>query len=80
MNGISNDNGPELLKIPDRCHTTAAVLGTAAKMGLSNVMVISELADNFIILHANLSQGDMNLLCDKAKSLLLNPGMYERKN
>ncbi len=63
---------PQLLCIPKHLRSVDEVLGCAAKMGLSNIFVLSEREDGQVVLLVNdLTLANSNWLLDKAKMALL---------
>lgn len=70
---------PKLLRIPEKFQSVGAVLETAKKMDLSNVLVISELENGrLVFLETDMSVASTNWLLDRLKFLLLSPGTYEK--
>lgn len=73
---------PTLLRVPERFESVDAVLETARKMDLPNVLVLSELDDgNLVFLESNdITVASANWLLDRMKMLLLRPAAYERQD
>lgn len=70
---------PVLLRIPKKFQTVEAVLDTAAQLELPNILVLSEKEDGSIIfLGTEMSLANTNWLLDRLKSILLEPGSFER--
>lgn len=62
----------DLLRIPQHFHTVADVLGTAEKLNLPNILVLSELENgNLVILDDGLSLAQANWIVDRFKQLML---------
>jgi hypothetical protein len=69
---------PKLLKIPSHFHNVEDVLATAAKLDLTNILVLSEREDgSLVVLDDGLTLAQANWLCDKLKAVLL--GEYRLK-
>lgn len=70
---------PKLLCVPRRFGSVDEVLGAAAKMGLPNVLLISECEDgSLVFLETEMSIASTNWLLDRMKMLLLVPSSFER--
>ena len=69
----ANDEAPRLLRIPHRFESVADVLHVALKMGLPNVVVLSELDDGKLVLLTDegCTISSVNWLLDRLKQLLL---------
>jgi hypothetical protein len=73
------DNRPDLLRIPKSFHSVDEVLATAGKLGLSNVLVLSEKDDgSLVFLETEMTLASTNWLLDRMKMLLLMPASHER--
>jgi hypothetical protein len=72
---------PKLLRVPQRFASPAEALACAAKMGLPNVLILSELEDgSLVFLEApDLDLAHCNWLLDRMKTLLLMPDSFSRK-
>ncbi len=71
---------PTLLRVPVSFQSVEAVLETARKLDLSNVMVLSEREDgSLVFLETDMSVAQANWLLDRMKALLLMPDSHERK-
>lgn len=72
---------PALLRIPRKFQTVDAVLETARRMELPNVLLISEMEDgSLVFLETEMSLASTNWLLDRMKALLLLPESHERVN
>lgn len=70
---------PTLLRIPKHFRTVDDVLGAASKLGLTNVLVLSEKEDGSIVfLDNDLTLSKTNWLLDRMKYILLDPHTFER--
>lgn len=68
-----------LLRIPKSFQTAEAVLETAKKMNLPNVIVLSELENgNLVFLETDMTVAQANWLLDRLKFLLLSPDTHDR--
>lgn len=71
---------PTLLRVPLIFYSVDAVLETARKLDLSNVMVLSEREDgSLVFLETEMNLAQANWLLDRMKLLLLLPDSHERK-
>ena len=71
---------PVLLRVPQQLHTVEEVLACAGKMGLENVLVLSEREDGaFVMLNNGLSLAQTNWILDKAKMIMLVPSAFALK-
>ena len=71
---------PVLLRVPDHFQSVDEVLGCAAKMGLRNVLVLSEREDGSLVFLANdLTAAQANWLLDRMKALLITPNIFEKR-
>jgi hypothetical protein len=72
-------SAPELLRIPTHFRSVEDVLGAAAKMNLSNVLVLSEREDGALIFLDNgYDLAHTNWLLDRMKTMLLQPDTFSR--
>ena len=63
---------PELLRIPKIFHSVDDVLGAAAKLNLTNCIVLSERDDGALVfLETEMSVASANWLMDRLKTILL---------
>ncbi len=63
---------PKLLRVPQHFKTIDEVLGCAAKLNLSNILVLSERKDGALVFLDNgLNLAQANWLCDRLKALML---------
>jgi hypothetical protein len=70
---------PELLRVPQHFQSVEAVLETAKKMNLPNVLVISEREDgSLVFLETDMTVAEANWLLDRLKMVLLVPNSHER--
>lgn len=73
------NDGPSLLRIPRKFQSVEAVLETAKRLDLSNVLLISEMPDgSLVFLETEMSVASTNWLLDRMKMLLLLPESHER--
>lgn len=71
---------PKLLRVPEHFQSVSEVLACADKMGLPNVLVLSEREDGSIVfLDSGMNFAQTNWLLDRMKMMLLGPGTYELK-
>jgi hypothetical protein len=72
---------PHLLRVPEHSRSVDDVLGVAAKMGLTNIVVLSQREDGSIVFLENgLNTAQVNFLIDLTKMMLLTPSAFERKD
>lgn len=65
---------PASLRVPQHFHSVDDVLACAAKMNLSNCVVLSEGEDgSLVLLDSGLSMAEANWLIDRLKALMLAP-------
>ena len=66
---------PKLLRVPQRFETVEQVLACAAKMNLTNVLVLSQRDNgNIVFLDSpELTLAQANWLVDQAKAIILGP-------
>lgn len=70
---------PELLRVPKHFQSVDEVLGTANKMNLPNVLVLSEKEDgSLVFLSTEMELAQTNWLLDRMKMLMLMPSSHER--
>lgn len=75
------DDVPQLLRVPEKFRTVDDVLATAGKLGLSNVLVLSQREDgSLVFLETDMSFAEANWLLDRMKMLLLAPALFERRD
>lgn len=62
----------QLLRIPEHFRSVEEVLACAAKLALSNILVLSECEDgSLVLLDSSLTVAQANWLCDRVKWLML---------
>jgi hypothetical protein len=72
---------PTLLRVPQHFHSVEAVLACAAKMNLTNVLVLSENEDgSLVFLDSGFDLAHTNWLLDRMKFLMLEPGSFKRRS
>lgn len=72
---------PRLLRVPSKFQTVEAVLETARKMDLPNVLVLSELPDgSLVFLETEMTVASTNWLLDRIKMLILQPDGFSRRD
>ena len=70
---------PPLLRVPQTFHTVEDVLGTAERMDLPNVLVLSEQENgSLVFLGTEMSLANTLWLLERMKMLLLMPSNFER--
>ncbi len=70
---------PKLLRIPTKFQSVEDVCGAASRMGLPNVLMISELEDGSItFLSTDMNLAQVNWLLDRLKTILLIPESFNR--
>ena len=78
-NGTANDDAgksdePQLLRIPQHFNSVEEVLSVAARLNLTNILVLSEREDGALVfLDDGLSLAQANWLADRMKHLMLDP-------
>ena len=71
---------PVLLRVPTHFQTVEDVLACAGKMGLTNVLVLSENEDGSLVyLDNGFDLAHTNWLLDRMKFLMLEPRPFVRK-
>ena len=69
-----------LLRVPTHFRSVGDVLACAAKMGLPNVLVLSEREDgSLVFLDNDLTLAQANWLLDRMKALIITPNTFERQ-
>lgn len=74
------ENEPKLLRVPRTFRSVEAVLETAKKLDLPNVLVLSEREDgSLVFLETEMSLASANYLLDRMKAILITPSIFERE-
>ena len=77
---MADSDAPRLLRIPQHFNSVEEALGTAMKLDLKNVLILSEREDGTLVfLDTDLTMAQANWLLDRMKTLLLMPESFERK-